>query len=85
MRLLELSEDGSYVRYWMSSAYNIEGDLVWHPKKLYREIAENVGLPPQLSTITGKRPENISEIILPALDYYCEWQANCLFYGTGKI
>lgn len=80
MRLLELSEDGSYIRYWMSSAYNIEGDLVWHPKKLYREISENVGLPPQLSTITGKRPENISEIILPALDYYCEWQANCLSY-----
>ncbi len=78
--LLELREDGSYLRYWMSSAYNVEGDLVWHPKSLYREIAENVGMPPQLSTITGKKPENITEIILPALDYYCDWQANCLRY-----
>lgn len=78
--LLELSEDGSYLRYWMSSAYNVEGDLVWHPKSLYQEIAENVGMPPQLSTITGKKPENITEIILPALDYYCHWQANCLQY-----
>lgn len=84
MRILELSADGSYVRYWMSSAYNIEGDLVWHPKELFKEISENVGLPPQLSNITGKRPENIPEIIMPALDYYCEWQGKCLSYLMEK-
>lgn len=80
MSLLELAPDGSYVRYWMSSAYHMQGDLVWHPKSLYQTIVENVGLPPQLSTITGKKPENISEIILPALDFYCDWQARCLQY-----
>lgn len=80
MLLLELAEDGGYLRYWMSSAYTVEGDQVWHPKALFQEIKEHVGMPPQLSNITGKKPENIPEIILPALDYYCEWQGNCLRY-----
>ena len=80
MNLIELAEDGSYLRYWMSSAYRVDGDQVWHPKALYKDIVEHVGLPPQISTITGKKPENVQEIILPALDYYCEWQAKCLRY-----
>ena len=80
MNLIELAEDGSYLRYWMSSAYKVDGDQVWHPKSLYKDIAEHVGMPPQISNITGKKPENVQEIILPALDYYCEWQARCLCY-----
>ena len=80
MSLLELAEDGSHLRYWMSSAYTIEGDQVWHPKTLFQEIKEHVGLPPQLSNITGKKPENIPESILPALDFYCDWQGRCLQY-----
>lgn len=80
MNLIELAEDGSYLRYWLSSAYKVDGDQVWHPKTLFKDIAEHVGLPPQISTITGKKPENVQEIILPALDYYCEWQAKCLRY-----
>ena len=80
IRLLELKEDGSFLRYWMSSAYDIENDMVWHPKSLYQEIISNVGYVPGLSTITGKIPDNVEQISLPALDFYCDWQARCLKY-----
>ena len=83
-RLLELKEDGSYLRYWMSGAYDIDGDMVWHPKELYQEIVQNVGYIPGLTTITGKVPNNVEEITIPALDYYCQWQGECLTYLMEK-
>ncbi len=79
-RLIELKEDGSFLRYWMSGAYDVTSDMVWHPKELYQDIVQNVGYVPGLSTITGKVPNNVEEITIPGLDYYCDWQANCLNY-----
>lgn len=80
MRLISMKEDGSFLKYWMSAAYDIDSDMVWHPKSLYKEIINNVGYVPGLSTITGKNPDNLEEITIPALDNYCEWQAKCLKY-----
>ena len=42
MRVLELAEDGSRVKYWMSSAYDVACDKVWHPKSLFSDIVKNV-------------------------------------------
>ena len=80
MRLIELKEDGSFLKYWMSAAYDIANDMVWHPKSLYQDIIHNVGFVPGLSNITGKIPDNIEQITIPALDNYCDWQARCLKY-----
>lgn len=47
IQLLELAEDGSRVRLWMSMACDIHQDAVFHPKSLLQKINENVGyLPP---------------------------------------
>ena len=80
MRLIELKEDGSFLKYWMSAAYDIANDMVWHPKSLYQDIIHNVGFVPGLSNITGKIPDNVEQITIPALDNYCDWQARCLKY-----
>ena len=80
MEILELAADGSYVRYWMSSAYDITSDSVWHPRSLYQDITANVGLVPPVSTLSGKNPEHVEKVLAKALDYYCQWQANCLTY-----
>lgn len=44
MRILEMKEDGSELRMWVSAAMNIELDTYWHPKELFHEIKEKVGL-----------------------------------------
>ena len=80
MEILELAADGSYVRYWMSSAYDITSDSVWHPRSLYQDVTANVGLVPPVSTLSGKNPEHVEKVLAKALDYYCQWQADCLTY-----
>ena len=44
MRILEMKEDGSEIRMWVSAAMNIELDAYWHPQAIFNEIKENVGL-----------------------------------------
>ena len=42
VRIMDLEPDGSYLRLWMSCALDVNNDLLWHPKSLYKEIAENI-------------------------------------------
>lgn len=80
MEILELAPDGSFVRYWMSSAYDITSDSVWHPRSLYQDITANVGLVPPVSTLSGKNPEHVEKVLVKSLDNYCQWQSDCLTY-----
>ena len=41
LRLLELAEDGTYVKLWISNALNIHNDGLWHPKMLYKDVVEH--------------------------------------------
>ena len=36
MRVLEIAEDGSKVKIWLSGAMDISKDTVWHPHELYK-------------------------------------------------
>ena len=79
-RIFDIAPDGSQVRYWMSPAYDISKDAVWHPKALYEEIIESVGYVPPVSTLTGKNFEYAKEVLMPVWDYYCQWQSDALVY-----
>ncbi len=37
MRVLELAEDGSHVKMWISSGMDTESDMMWSPKYLYKK------------------------------------------------
>ena len=80
LRLLNLAQDGSYVRLWISSAFDITFDAVWHPKALYQEVVSNVGYVPQISLTGGKDPFIVENLLLPCWDIYCKWQADALNY-----
>ena len=43
IKLISLSEDGSELKLWISSALDITNDSLWSPHALYQEIADNVG------------------------------------------
>ena len=38
-KLLELAEDGSKVRMWMSTAFKVDCDDRWSPKSIYQEVS----------------------------------------------
>lgn len=80
MKILSLAEDGSEIRFWMSVAYDIKNDSVWHPKKLYQEIVDNFGYVPPTTMVSGKNPEHAEQLLVKVWDHYCQWQADCLNY-----
>lgn len=84
IRFLEIAPDGSKVRYWLSPAYDIDNDSMFHPKSLYRKVVENVGHVPPVSMISGKNLEHADKILVTVWDYYCHWQADALNYLMGR-
>lgn len=40
MRILEMAEDGSHIRMWISSAMDFHNDTLWYPKSLLPEIVK---------------------------------------------
>ena len=80
MRVLELAEDGSKLRLWLSNAYDVEKDAVFHPKKFYNQLIENVGYVPPISSAPGSNPELVAKAVIPSWEVYCQWQAEALKY-----
>ncbi len=44
MRLLEIEEDGSHLRLWVSAAMDFHDDTVWSPKSLRQTVVEKCRL-----------------------------------------
>lgn len=80
LQLLELAEDGSRLRLWMSMACDVHQTAVFHPKSLLAQLNEAVGYLPPISQSSGYIPENAEKFLLPSWDYYSQWQADCLSY-----
>ncbi len=79
-KLLELAEDGSSLRLWISNALDITNDSLWSPRELLNKVTENVGAVPPVSLIGGEDEELAREIFLPSWDIYNHWQAQSLKY-----
>lgn len=80
VKILELAPDGSKIRYWLSVAYDVANDSVWHPKTLYKEIVDNLGYIQPTCMVSGKNPEHAEKLLVKVWDHYCQWQADCLNY-----
>ena len=80
MLLMDLAEDGSYVRLWLSRAIDINHDHLFHPKSLHKQIVENVGHIAPNPTAGGTNLELVNRIIIPTWDVAAQWQAKALNY-----
>ncbi len=83
-KLLELADDGSQLRLWISNALDISNDMLWSPKELLREVTEKVGDIPPVSLIGGEDEELAGEIFLPSWEIYNKWQAESIKYLIDK-
>lgn len=80
MRVLEIAEDGSKVRMWVSASMNIEADMMWSPKSLYKEVVENVGYPSPCSTLGFGDFELIYDCMHQCWQHVADFQADALNY-----
>ena len=80
MRVLEIAEDGSKVKMWVSASMNIAADMMWSPKSLYQEIVDNVGYPSPCSTLGFGDFELIYDCMHQCWEHVADFQADSLNY-----
>ena len=80
MRLLEIAEDGSKIKIWVSGAMDITNDSVWHPRSLYQDVTENVGYPRLFAILGGASKNLLHKCMLPSWDNLLDWNARSLNY-----
>lgn len=80
MKVMHISEDGSELRMWISSAMNMDLDVVWHPKHLFKLITENVGYPTPTANMGLQSEELINGCMLENWYSTADWQADALNY-----
>ena len=83
MRVLEIAEDGTSVRMWMTNAMDFHNSTMWSPAELLEEIVENVGYPQPVSTIGGEE-KLIRDCTMATWDAALDWNAGSLNYLIEK-
>jgi len=80
MRILEMKEDGSYVRMWVSAAMDIHNDTMFHPKSLFKTVTEHVGYPQPTSIMGGSNKTLIKDVMGAQWWKSAKWQSAALNY-----
>ena len=80
MKVLSLSEDGTQLSMWISAAMDMENDSVYHPKRLFKEITENVGYPTPTSMVGCQDKLLITECMLDNWYVTADWQAAAIHH-----
>lgn len=76
MRILELAEDGSKLRMWVSAAMDFNNDTVWHPKSMLKDVVENVGYPQPVCLAGGSDERLVSKCMRATWDAAADWNAD---------
>lgn len=80
MRVLELAEDGSNLRIWVSASMDFNDDTVWSPKSLLKTVVENVGYPQPICLAGGSDEILISKCMKVGWDKSAKWNADGIKY-----
>lgn len=80
MKILDMAPDGSTVSMWISAGMDMDNDSVWHPKRLFKEVAENVGYQPPTSMIGHQDPKLITDCMLANWYATMDWQIGALHH-----
>lgn len=80
MRILEMAEDGSHIRMWISAAMDFHNDTLWYPKSLLAEVVQNVGYPQPCSVGGGQDIQLVSECMRATWEVAGEWTADSIKY-----
>ena len=80
MRLLDIEEDGSYVRLWAGCAVNCENSDCWYPRWIFDKVYEKFGPPPATSMAACQDEDIIIKCGHEQWKQSAEWQAKAMQY-----
>lgn len=80
MRALEIAEDGSYVRMWVSNAIDVDNSDCWYPRSIYEKIKPLFGPPPATSMAAGQDEDLIIKCGQEQWQKAARWQSDCMRY-----
>lgn len=80
MRLVELAEDGSKLKLYVSPTMNIAANDFWFPKTLHELVVSKIGYPPPTSMLYGHDPILKEKTMLECWQKSAQWQAASLNY-----
>lgn len=84
MFIMELAEDGSSLKMWISASMNMGVNVFWHPNSLYDEVVAEVGYPPANSTMGGGDRDLIGKCMYGAWEHCADWTAGAMNYLIEK-
>lgn len=80
MRVLDIAEDGTYVRLWASCAVNCENSDCWYPRWIFDKVMERFGPPPATSMAACQDEDVIIKCGHEQWAQSAKWQANAIQY-----
>jgi len=80
MRLLEIAEDGSYIRMWASNAVDSNNSDIWYPRWICEKIQNQFGPPPATSMVAGQDEDLILKCSQAQWKHAADWQSASMQY-----
>lgn len=80
MRVLDLAEDGSHLRLWVSTAMDVSEYSLWYPQELYAKVYEHCGAPVHGAALGAYDEQLMRDCMLPHWGRVAEWQADAMNY-----
>lgn len=80
LRILDLAEDGSYVRMWYSGGFSADDNSVWYPKWIFDKIKANFGPPCATGMMADGDLNVINKCNLELWRHAAKWQADSINY-----
>ena len=84
LRVLDIAEDGSFVKMWVSASMDLAMNKMWHPQTLHKEVIDNIGFPPPTSTLGGGDKQLISNCMNECWEHTLDWQSAALNHLIEK-
>ena len=84
MRVLELAEDGTHLKVWISPAMDINCDIMFSPRSMYHTIVDNAGYCPPLSFVGGGDEDLILKCTWETWNRIGEFNDRALHYMIEK-
>ena len=83
MKLIDMAEDGSVLRMWVSAANDVNIYDTWHPKSLYDTVKEACGPTPPTANLFDQK-EEIHQCMLDGWVISCDWQSKAIHTVVEK-
>ena len=84
MRILSMEPDGSDFMLYVGAATDIDCDVLFHPKSLYKDVTENIGYPTQMCAMGNRDKDLQYRCNFPTWKAYGKWQSDSLNYLIEK-